>query len=146
MQSRIRIHRGRPLAIDALAGLDRRTNASSRAYGLFARTSMFDLSIVQTEVRNYPYNGPLLRIAATSRDQLEFTSEDTGGLPVEDWLQLVAKCSYHAFRNQAAHRIRNRQFSFGLARQWRARTLKQFRDRALAWKAKYLVIACSRYV
>jgi hypothetical protein len=64
-------------SIQALAGLAKRINGSPLARGLFAWTSMFDLCIVQTEVNEYPYNGPLLRIAPASADQLEFTYEDT---------------------------------------------------------------------
>jgi len=64
-------------SIQALAGLAERINGSPLARGLFAWTSMFDLCIVQTEVSEYPYNGPLLRIAPASADQLEFTYEDT---------------------------------------------------------------------
>jgi hypothetical protein len=64
-------------SIQALAGLAKRIKGSPLARGLFAWTSMFDLCIVQTEVSEHPYNGPLLRIAPTSSDQLEFTYEDT---------------------------------------------------------------------
>lgn len=34
---------------------------------------MFDLCIVQAGVREYPHNGPLLRIAPASSEQLAFT-------------------------------------------------------------------------
>ena len=52
---------------------------------------------------------------------------------------------FRSFRNatfmiagvELAHRIRKRQFSFGLGRQRRAWSLKQLCDRALAWESHY---------
>jgi hypothetical protein len=70
-------HPGDWRSIHAPSGLARRIDGSPLASGLFAWTSMFDLCIVQTEVSDYPYNGPLVRVAPASSDRLEFAYEDT---------------------------------------------------------------------
>lgn len=43
------------------------------------------------------------------------------------------------------HRIRKRQFSLGLGRQRRAWSLKQLRERALAWGSDYPLTDCSHW-
>ncbi len=63
-------------SIHALGALTQRISGSSLSKGLFAWTSMFDLCITQTAV-SYPYDGPKLRIAPVSKDQLQFRYEDT---------------------------------------------------------------------
>jgi hypothetical protein len=62
---------GEQRSICALARLARQIRESSLAKRLFARTSMFDLCIVQTPA-SYPYDGPLLRVAPVSEDRIEF--------------------------------------------------------------------------
>jgi hypothetical protein len=91
-QKIIAVYEGYPgdwRSIHALATLGRRVVGSPLVSGLFAWTSMFDLCIVQTEVTDYPYIGPLLRIAPASSDHLEFSYEDTQD-KTKQWRRTVA--------------------------------------------------------
>jgi hypothetical protein len=67
--------KGEDRSIRALATIARRISETPLS-SLFAWTSMLDLCIVQTEV-TYPYDGPLLRLSPTSKDQIELRYVDT---------------------------------------------------------------------
>ena len=69
-------YKGEHSSIRELQHLARRICASPLERGLFAWTSMFDLCIVQIEVK-YPFDGPYLRLSPVSEREIEFRYIDT---------------------------------------------------------------------